>query len=181
MKKSFVLSALVCGIVMLLGSCADSSLRTAVDALNNSCPKQVNPIATMESVTYEDKVITVNYSVDDSSVTIDSLTTALDLVKNQVLVRLQNSDDLKDFISTCVEAGATIKHVYTGKESGKSFTIDLSAEDMKAILEGKVEPLQTSESEDARELEEAAESAVEKGEDVIKEEVRAIETESQTE
>ena len=57
MKKSIVLSALVCGIVMLLGSCAGSSLKSAAEALNSSCPKQVNDIATMESVTYEDKAL----------------------------------------------------------------------------------------------------------------------------
>lgn len=179
MKKSIVFSALVCGIAMLLGSCAGSSLKSAAEALNSSCPKQVNEIATMESVSYEDKALIVNYSIDESSVTIDSLTSVLDVVKNQVLVRLQGSDDLKDYISICREAGAIIKHIYTGKESGKSFTIELTDEDMQNILDGKVVPMQAEASESAREVEEAAEDAVQKEEDVIKENVRANDVEAE--
>jgi hypothetical protein len=179
MKKSIVYFALLCGIVMLLGSCAGSSLKSAADALNSTCPKQVNEIATMESVSYEDKALIVNYSIDDSSVTIDSLTSVLDVVKNQVLVRLQGSDDLKDYISTCREAGAIIKHIYTGKESGKSFTIELNDEDMQNILDGKIEPIQAEASEGALEVEEAAENSVQKEEDMIKESVRASDVEAE--
>lgn len=179
MKKSIVFSALVCGIVMLLGSCAGTSLKTAAEALNASCPKQVNEIATMESVSYEDKALIVNYSIDDSNVSIDSLTSVLDVVKNKVLVRLQDSDDLKDYINTCREAGAIIKHIYTGKESGKSFTIELSDEDMQNILNGKVVPMQAADSESASEVEEAAENTVQKSEDVIQETVRASEVEAE--
>jgi hypothetical protein len=179
MKKSIVFSALVCGIVMLLGSCAGSSLKSAAEALNAICPKQVNEIATMESVSYEDKALIVNYSIDDSTVSIDSLTSVLDVVKNQVLVRLQGSDDLKDYISTCREAGAIIKHIYTGKESGKSFTIELTDEDLQNILDGKVVPVQAEESESAREVEEAAENTVQKEENVIHENVRVSEVEAE--
>jgi hypothetical protein len=178
MKKSIGIFALVCGIVMLFGSCAGSSLKSAAEALNSSCPKQVNDIATMESVSYEDKALIVNYSIDDSSVTIDSLTSVLDVVKNQVLVRLQGSADLKDYITTCREAGAIIKHIYTGKESGKSFTVELNDEDMQNILEGKVIPMQAETSESISEVEEAAENAVQKEEDMIKESARANEVEA---
>ena len=181
MKKSILFSALVCGIVMLLGSCAGSSLRSAAEALNSTCPKQVNAIATMDSVSYEDKTLVVNFSIDDSDVTIDSLMTVIDVVKNQIMVRLQNSADLKDYISTCMEAGATIKHIYTGKQSGKSFTVELDANDMKAILDGKVEAIDLSESEGEAEVEEASEDAVQKGENIIQQGVEANEVEAETE
>ena len=181
MKKNILFSALVCGIVALLASCAGSSLRSAAEALNSTCPKPVNAIATMESVSYEDKTLVVNFSIDDSSVTIDSLTSVLDIVKNEVMVRLQNSTDLKDYISTCLEADAIIKHIYTGKQSGKSFTIELDANDMKASLDGKVEAIDMSETTSEAEVENAAEDAVQKEENIIKQGVEANEVESETE
>ena len=181
MKKNILFSALVCGIVMLLGSCAGSSLRSAAEALNGTCPKPVNAIATMESVSYEDKTLVVNFSIDDSSVTIDSLTSVLDIVKNQVMVRLQNSADLKDYIATCLEAGATIQHIYTGKTSGKSFTIDLVESDLQEILDGKVEAIDMSETASEAAVENAAEDAVQKEENIIKQGVEANEVEAETE
>lgn len=165
---------------MLLGSCAGSSLRSAAEALNSTCPKQVNAVATMDSVSYEDKTLVVNFSINDSSVTIDSLTSVLDVVKNDVMVRLQNSPDLKDYINTCMEADATIKHIYTGRQSGKSFTIELDANDMKAILDGKVKVLDMSESDTEEAVEDAAEDAVQKEENIIKQGVNANEVEAET-
>lgn len=181
MKKNILFSALVCGIVMLLGSCAGSSLRSAAEALNSTCPKQVNAIATMESVSYADNKLIVNYSVDDSAVTIDSLKSVLDIVKNQVMVRLQNSADLKDYIATCLEAGATIQHIYTGKTSGKSFTIDLLESDLQEILDGKVEAIDMSETNTEGAVEDAATDAVQKEENIIKQGVEANEVEAETE
>ena len=181
MKKNILFSALVCGIVALLASCAGSSLRSAAEALNSTCPKPVNAIATMESVSYEDKTLVVNFSIDDSSVTIDSLTSVLDIVKNEVMVRLQNSADLKDYIATCLEADAIIKHIYTGKVSGKSFTIELDANDMKAILDGKVEAIDMSETASEAAVENAATDAVQKEENIIKQGVEANEVEAETE
>ena len=181
MKKNILFSALVCGIVALLASCAGSSLRSAAEALNGTCPKPVNAIATMESVSYEDKTLVVNFSIDDSSVTIDSLTSVLDIVKNEVMVRLQNSADLKDYISTCLEADAIIKHIYTGKQSGKSFTIDLVESDLQEILDGKVEAIDMSETESEAAVENAATDAVQKEENIIKQGVEANEVEAETE
>ena len=173
MKKNILFSALVCGIVMLISSCAGSSLKSAADALNSTCPKQVNEIATMEKVSYEDKALIVNYSIDDSAVTIDSLASVIDVVKNKVMVRLQESADLKDYITTCAEAGAVIKHIYTGKESGKNFTIELNADDIRNILDNKVVAIEATESASEREVEEAAEEVIQKEENVIKEKNRA--------
>ena len=180
MKKNILFSALVCGIVALLASCAGSSLRSAAEALNSTCPRQVNAVATMESVSYADNKLIVNYSIDDSAVTIDSLSSVIDIVKNQVMVRLQNSADLKDYLSTCLEAGATIQHIYTGKTSGKKFTIDLVESDLKEILDGKVEAIDMSESDTEEAVEDAAENAVQKEENIIKQGVNANEVEAET-
>ena len=68
MKKYFVISAFLCGIMMLFNSCSKSAINMAVDALNTGCPKQVNDIVVMDSATYQNNVITINYTVDDALV-----------------------------------------------------------------------------------------------------------------
>ena len=52
---------------------------------------------------------------------------------------------------------------------------------MKAILDGKVEAIDMSESEGEAEVEEASEDAVQKGEDIIQQGVEANEVEAETE
>lgn len=179
MKRTISLSALTCGIMMLLASCAGSAIKMAAEALNNSCPKQVNEIVTMDRASYNDNVMTINYTVDDTAVSIDSLSSVLDLIKNKVMVRFQNSDDMTDFIQTCIEAGAVIQNVYTGKESGESFTIEFNAEDMQNILNRTITPENVCDTEAGQEVEEAAENAVEQGEDIIKEEMQANDAQMQ--
>ncbi|MBR2184354.1 MAG: hypothetical protein IJ897_02895 [Prevotella sp.] len=52
---------------------------------------------------------------------------------------------------------------------------------MKAILDGKVEAIDLSESESEAEVEEASEDVVQKGENIIQQGVEANEVEAETE
>lgn len=169
MKKYLVLSAFLCGIVMLFSSCSNTAIQMAVKALNTGCPKQVNEMVTMDSASYQDRLITINYSIDDQVVSIDSLTTISDAIKNQVLLRFQTDEFMKDFVHTCNEADAVIKNIYTGKTSGQSFTIEVTKEDIVAVLNGKIVPVAAPEGNAVREVEESAEGAVHQAEKVIKE------------
>ena len=123
--------------------------------------------------------MTINYSIDDNVVSIDSLNSVLDVIKNTVMLRLQNDNEMKEFIQVCSETGAVIQNVYTGKESGESFTIEINAEDMQNILNRAITPENTCDTEAGQEVEEAAENAVEQGEDIIKEEIQANDAQMQ--
>ena len=181
MKKYFVISAFLCGIMMLFNSCSKSVINMAVDALNTGCPKQVNDIVVMDSATYQNNVITINYTVDDALASIDSLNAITDIIKNQVLLRFQTDPNMKDFVQTCHVADVTIKNVYTGKTSGKTFTIDITKEDAEAVLYGKVVPLPAPDSTEVREVEESAEGAVNRADQVIQGDVQRTETLEETE
>ena len=61
------------------------------------------------------------------------------------------------------------------------YTVELDANDMKAILDGKVEAIDLSESESEAEVEEASEDVVQKGENIIQQGVEANEVEAETE
>ena len=49
MKRKITLSALACGIMMLLASCAGSAIKMAADGLDSSCPKQINDYSVLSS------------------------------------------------------------------------------------------------------------------------------------
>lgn len=177
MKKNFTLSALICGVVMLLASCADSAIKIAAEGLDSSCPKQINEFVTMDNVSYNNQVMTINYTVIDTGVSVDSLNTITDVIKNTVMLRLQNDDEMREFISICSEAGAVINNIYTGSESGKVVEFLIDAEDMQSILNGTVTPNDVVENAVEKDVEEAAENTVEKSDKIIDDAVKTTEVE----
>lgn len=179
MKRKITLSALACGIMMLLASCAGSAIKMAADGLDSSCPKQINEFVTMDNVSYNNQVMTINYSIDDNVVSIDSLNSVLDVIKNTVMLRLQNDNEMKEFIQVCSETGAVINNIYTGSNSGKTLEIQINAEDIQQILNGTVTPSEVVENAVEKDVEEAAEDIVEKSEKIIDDAAKATEVESQ--
>ena len=179
MKKGIILSAFFCSIMMLIASCAGSAIKMAANGLDSSCPKQINEFITMDNVSYNNQVMTINYTVDDSIVSVDSLYAVADVIKNSVMLRMQNDDEMKEFIQVCSEAGAVINNIYTGRDTGKTIEILINAEDIQQILNGAVTPNDVVENAVEQEVEESAENTIEKGEKIIDDAVQATEVESQ--
>ena len=133
-SKKMTLVALMGCVVMLLAGClAENKLKLAVDAANKKCPLSMGAAGDIESIEYEDGVVTYTLALDEQLSNLKAMSENPDVVKRTVMTNFANpSSELKAMHDLILDANASVRYVYKGKSSGESFEVTFTADELKA-------------------------------------------------
>lgn len=128
------MTALIGCMVMLLAGClAENKLKLAVEAANSQCPLSMGAAGDIESIGYEDGVVSFIFAINEQVSNIKAMSENPDIMKRTVITNFVNPDNkLKIMHDLIIDANASIRLVYKGKESGDSFEVMLSADELKS-------------------------------------------------
>ena len=141
MKKSMIYGTyvvLVCAILSLLSSCAETRLKVAAEAVNKECPVSLGMSGEMTSVVYEDDAMVFTFTLNEQFNNIDALSANPENMKTSILAGMRNENS-KKLLDLIIESDAGLCIVFKGKESGKEAKFNLTAAELKEELE-KPEP-----------------------------------------
>lgn len=141
MKKIMIYGTyvvLVCAILSLLSSCAETRLKAAAEAVNKECPVSLGMSGEMTSVVYEDDAMVLTFTLNEQFNNIDALAANPESMKTSFLAGMRNENSKKLF-DLIIESDAGLCIVFKGKESGKEAKFNLTAAELKEELE-KPEP-----------------------------------------
>lgn len=111
----------------------------AVDAVNASCPVQVDERTTLIRASFEDKVWQYHYSLNEDSVLNLGNTNFINPMKEgmKTAVRKQvvRSENMKSMVEALIKTGSCLSYEYRGNTSGVSFSFTFSNDELKEMQE----------------------------------------------
>ena len=133
-KITMTMAALIGCMVMLLAGClAENKLKLAVEAVNSQCPLSMGTAGGIENIGYEDGVVSFTLAINEQVSSIKAMSENPDIVKRTVITNFMNPDNkLKIMRDLIMDANASVRFVYKGKESGDTFEVMLTADELKA-------------------------------------------------
>jgi len=110
---------------------SDSEIKDLIKELNEKCPADYN-VLIANNFNCADKNIVVNYTVNEEIVNLEKADqeTIYNVWRMQCIDGATEND--KAFIKTLIESGYGMKCVFTGSNSKKKISIDISNEKLKA-------------------------------------------------
>jgi len=128
--------ALFCLILLGVTSCRNdkSELEKMIDQLNTECPIPLGSIGQMDNATYKNHKVTFNYTIVGLD-NLDNYKNNQEAFHNFMLdnYRSNSDEDFRQLLETIVEAEASLDVVFS-IESGDSFTLSFSNEELKANM-----------------------------------------------
>ena len=122
-----------CVVVLLAGCLAENKLKLAVESANKRCPLSMGIAGDVESIEYEDGLVTYTLAINEQVSNLKALSENPDVVKRTIMTNFANpASDLKPMHDLILDANASVRFVYKGKSSGESFEVTFTADDLKA-------------------------------------------------
>lgn len=138
MKTQKILSqfGLLLAIALAFASCSKTKLQIQLELANKQCPISLGEMGEISGITYEDNVVTFNYEMNEEYIDFDQIKANSTAMKENVIIFLQNSEGaIKNLIAEIKNDGAGLAMAYKGKQSGKTFTITLTPEEIASMSE----------------------------------------------
>lgn len=134
------MAAMVSCIVLLLTGClAENKLKLAVEASNRQCPFSMGAVGDIESVAYEDGMVIYTLAINEQFANVKAMSENRDDVKRTVMTNYANPEGkLKAMHDLIMDANASVRFVYKGKDSGDSFEVTLTADELKEVEDGTI-------------------------------------------
>jgi hypothetical protein len=134
MKKMMTMAALMGCVVMLLAGClAENKLKLAVETANKQCPFSMGTAGNLESIYYEDGLVTYILAINEQVSNIKAMSENPDVVKRTIMTNFINPEgELKTMHDLILDANASVRYVYKGKDSGDFFEVTITADELKA-------------------------------------------------
>lgn len=101
-----------------------------VVSTNAQCPIQIDKVMTLSSVSLEKDNFVYNYSLDENTVSVESIEGNKDVLKANIKKLLLSGDPMmQELIRTCKEANVSILYRYIGDISGDVCIVKISSEE----------------------------------------------------
>lgn len=122
-----------CVVMLLAGCLAENKLKLAVEAANQKCPFSMGAAGDIESIEYEDGLVTYTLALNEQLSNLKAMSENPDVVKRTVMTNFANpGSELKGMHDLILDANASVRYVYKGKSSGESFEVTFTADELKA-------------------------------------------------
>ncbi len=125
-----------CLVMMLAGCTADNKLKLAAEAANKKCPVSMGAVGDVESITYEDGEVVYTLAINEQLSNMQAMKENPEDMKQMVLTNFANPEgNQKTMLDLIIDANASLRFVYKGKESGETIEMALTADEVKAAAD----------------------------------------------
>lgn len=130
-----LMAVMVCGLLGCKAKMRETQLALEIKEADKECPISLGMVGDLLSVKYDEETKTVKlYLSLNDEVDIDALKENSDL--QLATLKLSFSDgDSRELVEMIYDAGATMEVVYKSASTGKTYTVELTRDDLKDILD----------------------------------------------
>lgn len=106
-----------------------------IETLKEQCPRRIDALTTLDSVTVNERGAVYNYTIDDDSIDISVFMESSDKMRQGILNGIyQNQSTMSLFLVSCSKLNAGLYYRYVGKKSGKEFSIDFDSKFISELV-----------------------------------------------
>ncbi len=106
-----------------------------IEAVREQCPRKIDSLTTLDSVSLKEDVAIYNYTIDDDSIDISVFMESSDMMRQGILNGIyQNMSTMNLFLVSCSELNVGLSYRYVGRRSGKEFSIDFDSKFLGTLV-----------------------------------------------
>lgn len=134
-QRLMTIPALLCVVVLLLTSCAQSKLKIAVMAANQNCPISVGMgLMELKSLDYENDNVMLNLNIKGGEPVITGMQRQPMLMKEAVKMIIGSQQGrVKEITNMLVNANASVTFVFSSGESIEKARISLTPQELREV------------------------------------------------
>lgn len=134
---------LLCSLSLLLvltTSCNETKLKAVVEIANKQCPMDMGEAGKITSIVYDGENVVYNFQVSDQIADINVLKNNPESMKLYMKTMFQNpTPEVKEMLKLMVECNAGLQMVFIGRDSNNQATCELTAAELKELLNTKTD------------------------------------------
>ena len=136
MKRMVKLMVLMMIASVLFTSCDEKmkDLKEQVDKFNKECPISLGEVMTLNSAMLDENTVEMKYIANETISSISALNNHKEEVK-EILVMSLSKETSKVLVDKIIEAGANLRTVVVGGQSGMRASFEVTADDLKRAKE----------------------------------------------
>lgn len=120
----------------LFASCDEKmkELKDQVDKFNKECPISLGETLTLNSAMLDDKTVEMKFTANETFASISALNNHKEEVK-EIMVMSLSKESSKILVDKIIEAGANLRTVVVGGQSGMRASFEVTADELKSAKE----------------------------------------------
>ena len=120
----------------LFASCDEKmkELKEQVDKFNKECPISLGETMTLNSAMLDDKTVEMKFTTNEAIASISALNNHKEEVK-EIMVMSLSKETSKILVDKIIEAGANLRTIVVGGQSGMRATFEVTADELKSAKE----------------------------------------------
>ncbi len=124
-------------ILLLTPACNikdNSKMKREIEAADKECPINMGIVGDVISIKYDEdnNLVKIYISINEEVASIMAMKKNVELAKKSIKLAL-NTSKSRPMVDEMIAAGSGLEIIYKGSSSGKSFTLNLSPDDIKGI------------------------------------------------
>lgn len=152
LRSSGRIMLLACLSMVLLAGCNQKSkLKLAIEVAGKQCPIDLGVVGEVTNIAFDGTDVVYTMTVNEDYLNLEALDKNPDAMKAAASAMFVNPQGaIKEMLELVIQAESGMKFVYKGQTSGKEITCQLSADDLKNLLNQDI----SQEESDLNKLEE---------------------------
>ena len=149
LKKSSGLM-LLCSVSLLMivmTGCQEAKLKTVIGIANKQCPLDMGEVGNITSIIYDGDNVVYTLNMNEEITNIKILKDNPESMKSSIKMMFQNpAADVKEMLKLMAKCNSGLHMIFVGNKSGEQAVCELTAEELKEVINTNADPAQSGQT-----------------------------------
>ena len=148
LKKSsgFILLCSISLLMLVMTGCQEAKLKTVIAVANKQCPIDMGAVGTITSI-YDGNNVVYTLNMNEEITNIKILKDNPESMKSSITMMFQNpAADVKEMLKLMAKCNSGLHMIFVGNKSGEQAVCELTAEELKEVINTNADPAQSGQT-----------------------------------
>ena len=149
LKKSsgFILLCSISLLMLVMTGCQEAKLKTVIGVANKQCPIDMGAVGTITSIIYDGNNVVYTLNMNEEITNIKILKDNPESMKSSITMMFQNpAADVKEMLKLMAKCNSGLHMIFVGNKSGEQAVCELTAEELKEVINTNADPAQSGQT-----------------------------------
>ena len=149
LKKSsgFILLCSISLLMLVMTGCQEAKLKTVIAVANKQCPLDMGEVGKITSIIYDGNNVVYTLNMNEEITDIKILKDNPESMKSSITMMFQNpAADVKEMLKLMAKCNSGLHMIFVGNKSGEQAVCELTAEELKEVINTNADPTQSGQT-----------------------------------
>ena len=127
--------------------CQEAKLKTVIAVANKQCPIDMGAVGTITSIIYDGNNVVYTLNMNEEITNIKILKDNPESMKSSIKMMFQNpAADVKEMLKLMAKCNSGLHMIFVGNKSGEQAVCELTAEELKEVINTNADPAQSGQT-----------------------------------